>query len=391
MTNTFFKLKSIIIFCVIGSILILSCGDRGEMRPINEISQFVDALPNEVIYPADNPYSLEKEELGRLLFWDPVLSGTQEVACATCHHPDKGYADGLTFSRGVGATGLGTNRIGGMQTTRNAHTVINTAFNGMNIQGQYNPVLAPMFWDNRATSLEEQAGLPLLSKEEMRGSDIAEEDLMPLILDRLNAIPDYQAKFNAAFGTSVITQDLLLKAIATFERSLIATNSPFDEYMRGDENALSRRELDGLNTFIAVGCADCHSGPMFSDYELHVVGVPDNITPVDRGATNDFDFRTPTLRNVALTAPYMHNGSLRTLEDVLDFYEDVSEGGRRGNNNINANLDQNDLDEEIRDLRLNGNQIDDIISFLETLNDRDFDKTIPSSLPSGLPVGGNIQ
>ena len=266
-------------------------------------NEFISALPETVQYPADNPYSQEKEELGRLLYWDPILSGTKDVACVSCHHPSLGYADGLDFSQGVGGRGLGQNRSAGVKTRRNAPTVINTAFNGIDNEGVYSPESAPMFWDNRATSLEGQALLPMLSKEEMRGEAIAEDVILDTIVQRLNAIPAYVARFEQAFGSDEINQSRILAAIATFERGIIANNSRFDQYMRGDTEALSDFEIQGMNAFIAVGCADCHSGPMFSDYELHTIGVQDNISPPDAGASNNFDFRTPTLRNLKPDGP----------------------------------------------------------------------------------------
>jgi len=352
-----------------------------------EASELLSALPEDVLYPINNPYSKEKEDLGRLLYWDPVLSGTKDVACVSCHHPDFGYADGLGFSKGVGGRGLGPNRSGGLTTRRNAHTVINTAFNGIDTNGFYVPELAPMFWDNRAESLEGQALLPMLSKEEMRGEAIAEEAIIDTIIQRLISIPEYLSLFEQAFGTNEINQENILAAIATFERGIIANNSPFDQYMRGNTNALTDFQIQGMNEFVEVGCADCHSGPMFSDYELHTIGVMDNISPPDEGASNSFDFRTPTLRNLNLTAPYMHNGIHATLEEVMDFYEDVAEGD---DDQRNVNVAENELDEEMQDLDLDDDQIDSIIAFLNALNDDSFDKTIPLSVPSGLPVGGRI-
>ncbi len=367
--------------------LIVSCQDDDIILDIQNIQESISALPEGVQYPSNNPYSEEKENLGRLLYWDPVLSGTKDVACVSCHHPNLGYADGLDFSQGVGGSGLGPSRFGGVKTKRNAPTVINTAFNGIDNDGNYSPEVAPMFWDNRAESLEGQALLPMLSKEEMRGTSIAENFIIDTIIQRLNAIPEYVGKFEQAFGSTEINQDRILAAIATFERGIVANNSRFDQYMRGDLSALTDFEIDGMNAFVQVGCADCHSGPMFSDYELHTIGVQDNITPADQGATNNFDFRTPTLRNLNLTAPYMHNGLHATLEDVMEFYEEVAEGD---DDQLNNNVSVNQLDEEMQDLDLDDDQIDEIIAFLNTLNDDSFDKTIPDSVPSGLPVGGNI-
>ena len=372
-------LIAILLFSLIG------CQD--EDMVISDPNEFISALPENVVYPNDNPYTPEKEELGRMLYWDPILSGTKEVACVSCHHPSLGYADGLDFSQGVGGNGLGPNRLGGQKTRRNAPTVINTAFNGVDNDGVYSPESAPMFWDNRAESLEGQALLPMLSKEEMRGEAIAEDFIMDTIVQRLNAIPEYLTRFEQAFGSNEINQDRILAAIATFERGIVANNSRFDQYMRGDVNAMTDFEIQGMNAFIQVGCADCHSGPMFSDYELHTIGVMDNITPPDQGATDSFDFRTPTLRNLDLTAPYMHNGIHATLEDVMEFYEEIAEGD---DDQRNVNVAENELDEEMQDLDLEEDQIDAIIEFLNTLNDDSFDKTIPDSVPSGLPVGGNI-
>ncbi len=367
-------------------LLIISCQDAELILDVQDVQESISALPQEVISPVDNPYAEEKENLGRLLYWDPILSGKKDVACVSCHHPNLGYTDGLDFSQGVGGIGLGQNRSGGVKTRRNAPTIINTAFNGIDNNGNYNPEISPMFWDNRAQSLEGQALLPMLSKEEMRGTAIAEALIIDTIIQRLNAIPGYMAKFEQAFGSTEINQSRILAAIATFERGIIANNSRFDQYMRGNSNALTNFEIEGMNAFIQVGCADCHSGPMFSDYELHTIGVKDNVTPPDQGATNNFDFRTPTLRNLNLTAPYMHNGLHRTLEEVMEFYEDIAEGN---NAELNINIIESQLDEEMQDLELEDDQIDEILAFLNTLNDDSFDTTIPDSVPSGLSVGGN--
>ena len=379
------NIRLIVFSSMILLLLLISCQE--DNRFIINQQDFISALPQEVAYPADNPYTLEKENLGRLLYWDPILSGTNDVACVSCHHPDLGYADGLDFSKGVGGTGLGPNRFGGLQTRRNAPTVINTAFNGIDNEGMFSPESAPMFWDNRAKSLEGQALLPMLSKEEMRGEAITEHAIIDTIIQRLNAIPEYVALFEEAFGSSEISENNILAAIATFERGIVANNSPFDQYMRGDATAMTDFEIQGMNAFIQVGCADCHSGPMFSDYELHTIGVRDNITPPDAGATNRFDFRTPTLRNLNLTSPYMHNGLYETLEQVMEFYEEVAEGD---DDERNVNVAENQLDEEMQDLDLDDDQIDAIIAFMNALNDNSFDKAIPSRVPSGLPVGGNI-
>lgn len=347
----------------------------------------ITALPAAVLYPDNNPHSTAKADLGRMLFWDPVLSGAKDVACATCHHPDLGYADGRDLSSGINGIGLGPNRRGGELVRRNAPTVINTAFNGMDINGRYNPENAPMFWDNRAQSLEEQALLPILSHEEMRGPAIAEADIVDSVVQRLNAIPGYRNMFASAFGDGGITETRIAQALATFQRDIVANNSPFDQYIRGDETAMSNQAIQGMNTFLRVGCAECHNGPMFSDFDLHTLSVPDHPLVDDAGANGDFDFRTPTLRNLDVTAPYMHNGVFDNLRDVLEFYNDISGGGA---DSQNPNVADNQIAQDARRLQLNGGDINEIISFLEALNDENFDRTIPQQVPSGLPVGGAI-
>jgi len=383
-------------FLLIGILFLGSCellefderGGRGDRGNNGNVEEVISALPEAQTYPASNPHSDEKVNLGRMLFWDPVMSGGKDVACVSCHHPDFGYADGIDLPLGVNGRGLGVNRTGGVLVKRNSPTVINTAFNGIDNNGNYSPLDAPMFWDSRVKSLELQAIHPMLSKEEMRGELISEAAIIDTIIHRLNTISQYKAMFAAAFGSDEITEERIGMAIATFERTIVANNSRFDQYMRGDNDALSDDEIDGMNRFVAVGCADCHNGAMFSDYELHTIGVPNHALVTDEGATGDFDFRTPTLRNLLYTEPYMHNGEFETLEDVVEFYEDIADGRE---NRINSQLDINDLDRDARNLNLNGRDVDEIVAFLRALTDDNFDKTVPQSVPSGLSVGGNIQ
>lgn len=365
---------------VIASLFLLnSCAPDNEEDDfdlgINPTNDVISALPTDVIAPANNQSTTEKIELGRALFWDPVLSGNGDISCATCHHPNEGYADGIERSLGTGGTGLGTNRRGGIEVARNSPTIINTAFNGINQGGNYDPSNAEMFWDNRTRSLELQAIQPLLSAEEMRGPNISEQAIIDTVLNRLRNIPAYATLFQNSFGgTNPINEVNLGRAIAAFERSIIANDSPFDRYQRGDLNALTNQQINGMMQFIEVGCADCHSGPMLSDYDLHNISVPDDGLNDDGGGNNRF--RTPTLRNLGSTAPYMHNGTFNSLQQVMQHYD------RNGGNN-------NNLDPEFRDLgNLNNQNIQEIISFLNALNDNSFDQTIPSSVPSGMNPGG---
>jgi len=365
-------------------------GRRDGRRPRD--TSPLTALPQAVVAPADNPHSLAKADLGRLLFWDPILSGSEDVACATCHHPDFGYAENLDISIGVNGVGLSSARSFASPNSipfvkRNSQTILNTAFNGIDPQGRYDPATAPMFWDVRAEGLEAQALIPLLTFEEMRGHAYSEEDAVDNVVTRLQGIPAYEELFSSAFGGAISAENLG-KALAAFQRTLVANDSPYDRYMRGDSGAMSRVQIEGMRQFERVGCKDCHNGPMFSDYKLHVLGIPDNrkLPESDRGGVDQsYAFRTASLRNLAYTAPYMHSGVFRRLDDVLDFYDDR---GRRDARNQNLGRDQ--LDPLLRGLGDVDDHEREIIAFLGALNDDSFDKTIPAQVPSGLPPGGRI-
>jgi cytochrome c peroxidase len=347
----------------------VSCStDEGVYVPIDER---IGALPEFVIDPVDNPTTSEKVELGRKLFWDPVLSGNFDVACATCHHPDKGWGDNLARSIGVGGSGLGEVRTGGAIVDRNANTIINSAFNGIDVNGNYDPSNTAMFWDNRVSSLEEQSLETIKSMPEMRGNAYSEENAIAIVSQRLANIPEYVTMFNDDFGSpNAIDGDKISKAIAAYERTIIANNSRFDQYARGDVNALTSFEIRGLNSFLEMNCTACHGGPMFSDYELHDLGIEDDGIN-DNGVNGKF--RTPTLRNLSVTGPYFHNGTFSTLEEAVNFYN---------------NFEQND--EDAQRLNFDENEVDAIVAFLRTLNDENFDKTVPDGVPSGLSVGGDI-
>jgi len=357
-------------------------------------------LPRTARAPAANPSTPEKVALGRLLFWDPVLSGPKDVACGTCHHPEFGYAENRDLSIGVTGAGLGHRRRFAAGSSiplvkRNSQTILNVAFVGSDEQGNYDPATAPMFWDVRAKGLEAQALEPLKALEEMRGRTYAEDKAVETVVARLNEVPEYRRLFAQAFGgTRPVTPANLGNALAAFQRSIVANNAPFDRYMRGDRAAMNASQLAGMRRFERVGCANCHNGPMFSDYKLHVLGVPDNpALPTDPGAEGRYAFRTASLRNLRFTAPYMHSGIFNTLEDVLEFYDDVDNGGgRRGgrNNDRNANVSRDELDPLLRQLRGVDDDDFELLAFLDALSDEKFDRNIPKTVPSGLPVGGTI-
>jgi cytochrome c peroxidase len=360
--------------------------------PEDDIAKLA-ALPTEVPAPADNPSSPEKVALGRLLFFDPILSGPKDVACATCHHPEFGFAESLEISIGVNGRGTGSNRDFSTPgdipfVKRNSQTILNAAFNGLTLTGSADASNAPMFWDIRAKGLENQSLEPIKSFEEMRGHRYVKEAAVDSVVNRLKKIAEYRRLFQEAFSTSdAINSQNLARAIATYERTLVGGNSRFDQYMRGDRSALSINEIDGMQVFLKSGCAKCHNGPMLSDYKVHALGVPDNekLTQSDAGVDNQYKFRTPSLRNLRFTAPYMHSGKLKTLEQVLEFYEDLA-----GDKIRNPLVGKPQIDPIIELLKVDFKDISLIVEFLNTLNDDQFDRTIPKRVPSGLPVGGNL-
>lgn len=380
------------------ALLLSSCFDGKKEYEKTEVANNIittfRALPKSVKSPIDNPTSETKVQLGKLLFFDPILSGNKDVACATCHHPDNGYAEFLDISIGPNAQGFGSKRRFKKPNDipfvkRNAPTIINTAYNGIDAYGNYHPEDASMFWDDRVQSLEKQSLEPIKAFEEMRGHGFSEDSILYVVVNRIKSIPEYEKLFESAFKEpNSVTVENLAKAIAAFERSLVTNNSRFDQYMRGDKEAILISEQEGFELFKAVGCVNCHNGPMFSDYKMHVLGTPENgkLKEPDKGVADTFAFRTPTLRNLRFTAPYMHNGSLPTLKKVLEFYEDISVGKQR-----NEYVAVHKYDPFVRELNLSVKEMSLIISFLNTLNDDSFDRSIPDKVPSGLAVGGNIK
>ncbi len=312
--------------------------------------------------PPDNPQTPEKAELGRLLFYDPILSGDNARSCATCHHPDLGFTDGR--GRSIGADGK--------PMRRGAPTLWNVGY------------LRRLFWDGRAASLEEAARLSLVDPQEM-----AEQP--ERLVQELRAIPEYRERFDRAFGGrdgSAVTFENVAKAIAAFERTLISRNSPFDRFAAGDPTALTPAQRRGLNLFRSgrTRCFECHTLPLFGSSDFRVIGVPDLPgMPADRGRAevtgsprDERAFKVPTLRNVALTAPYMHNGAFATLEEVIDFYRD---GGGRG-----RGMDLPNLDAKIQPFHLSSEERADLVAFLYALTDESALPPVPDAVPSGRPV-----
>lgn len=375
--------------------------DRAWLREVAGVLPLAEITPP---HPPNNPAAPKREALGRLLFFDPILGGERDVSCATCHHPDFGWADGLARSVGVGGGGglsaerrRGFSAVDGMpleETARNAPTVLNTGLAGR--FGAAPSFLSVQFWDGRVDKgLEAQALLPLGSADEMAGHAFSEQQASSEVVSRLREVEAYEDLFREAFpvmsgAESAITASMLARALAAFQRSLIALDSPFDQWLAGDEDALGASAKRGLALFAGeAGCLSCHHGPMFSDYRFHVIGTrqagPGR--PLTRGYDRGrFDvtgadadlyaFRTPPLRNVSQTAPYGHAGTYATLEEIVWLHVRVDN---------DAGLDPARIDPLLRAVDLDDGQMKDLVAFLESLEGELPAVTVPDSVPSGLP------
>lgn len=380
-------------------IFILSGCDNFTPRPVeftqDDIIQIGDVhtleIDNQVVssLPQTPPViDTNQAALGKLLFWDPILSGDQDVACATCHLPEQGYTDGLQQSIGVGGTGRGADRQPGHTgfVRRNSQGLTNTAWNGIDSAGLFDPENAPMFWDSRVKSLALQALEPIRDRQEMRGDQFTREQIDLEIENRLNQIDEYRTLFAAAFNDNTPTLENAAVALAEFQKTLVANNSDFDRWMRGEPDAMSAEQISAMQEFVLAGCADCHSGPMFSDFELHVLGAAEHgVRDEPDNGDGNFAFRTPTLRQLDFTAPYFHNGQFASLSRAIEFYDERD-------SSANPNVPSSSLDEELLDIpEMDEGRGDFIENFLRALNDNRFDQTIPESVPSGLPPGGVLQ
>ena len=315
--------------------------------------------------------------LGEILYFDKRLSADGGVSCATCHDPATAFASKDTIAIGV------RNKVG----TRNVPTILNAKF------------AKTFFWDGRVGTLEEQAKQPLLNASEMGLESEA------VLVHRLSAIPEYQKQFRRLFPREGITLTTVAKAIAAYERTLISNNSPFDRFIKGDRNAITENQKAGWLLFKGKAqCIECHrfstSETLFTDFKFYNTGVAfsdqnfetlsrriETITSFDPSSlahqpefselgrflvTNDKNdvgaFKTPSLRDVELTGPYMHNGSLRTLLDVIRFY---NQGGQKNQN----------LNNKIRPLHLNEQEVNQLVEFLRALTSDDVLQKVQTSKP----------
>ncbi len=324
-------------------------------RPYFDQNFVWKALPERAPDPADNPTTPEKVALGKRLFFDKSLSRDSTLSCSSCH-------DLYALAGGDGsATALG---IDGQRGNRNAPTVWNAAFQDR------------LFWDGRAASLEEQAGGPLINPVEMGMPSWA------AVEERVRRNPGYAPEFAAVFGDETINIDRITKAIAAFERTLITPDSPYDRFIRGDLSALTAQQFRGMGLFQSVGCINCHFGPNFSAASVFDTSQPLRpfpVTPIpktvryrltkDTGAapevTGSGVWRVPSLRNVALTGPWLHNGSVTELEEVVR----IMSAAQRGYTGPMLRWsDQEQVLFEQTQRVLSENEIKDIVAFLNALS-----------------------
>ena len=290
-------------------------------------------------WPKDNPYSKQKAELGRLLYFDKRLSSDGTISCATCHNLSCGYSDCKALSIGIGSN----------KGVRNSPTVINAAYSSL------------LFWDGRASSLEEQAKGPLSNVKEM--TDVKDvHEAYKQCAQKIRDIPGYKPLFKQAFGRDEISIDDIAKAIATFERTILSGGSHYDYYRSGDHKAMSEQQIKGFKVYKKIGCMNCHGGFNFSDDRFMNIGVGMDKENPDTGRyaiTHDEKdwgaFKVPTLREIENTYPYMHDGSLATLEEVIDYYD---KGGTPNKN----------LHPLMRPLHLSEDEKSQLLAFLKALN-----------------------
>lgn len=310
--------------------------------------------------PRRDGFSAKQIDLGRYLFFDPLLSGDGSLSCASCHHPDQGFSDGKARSIGVQQRPV----------KRSSPTLWNAAF------------LQHFFWDARANTLEEQLSGPLYAADEM-GNTPAQ------LLADLNGNAVYRDLFRQAFGdqAAVITLAQIYRALSAFEASLISLNSPYDRYAHGYHDALTSDEIAGMNIFrsFVARCAECHTPPLFTNQQIAVLGTPEpEGLPLDVGAEKTFNakklkggFKVPTLRNIAKTAPYMHSGRFKTLRDSVEFYT-------KGRGHAVPEGVEMQLHWHIWEPNLAAHELDLLVAFLNTLTDETFKPAIPERVPSGL-------
>jgi len=308
---------------------------------------------NRINIPADNPTTKQGVYLGRLLFYETKLSATNTISCGSCHQQSKAFTDGRALSVGVG----------GALAARNSMSLANLLW------------ARKFFWDGRATGLEAQAGFPLTNPHEMGQA-------LQVSAEKLSEISRYPTLFNLVYGDSNITANRIIKAIAQFERTLISSNSKYDKYLR-NEGKLTTDELNGLALFNnapnpakgirGANCSHCHGGTknymeLFHNNGLDSTAKDEGIAALTGLATDKGRFKVPTLRNIALTAPYMHDGRFKTLDEVIDHYsEHIKQSAA-----LSAVLQNESNEPGGTSLKLLPKEKKELITFLNTLTDSTF-------------------
>jgi len=396
------------------AILLAGCGDDStapgqETTPglrAAALEAGLAALPAEPVRPLENPLSPERVELGHLLFFDPILSGPMDVACSTCHLPRLAFTDGRQFPSGAGATGLGPDRtLPGpaplREMPRNSPTILNVGLFG---RGTGEPVTnGTMFWSGSAFGLEDQVLNPIAADTELRGDTYEKEVALDSVLVRLRGIPGYLDRFATAFPDEaamaggdpavLVTPRTLRLAIAAYMRELVTPDAPLDRWLAGRDDALTDAQERGLALFVGeAGCAGCHTGPLLSDFSMHVIGgaqagLGRDTTPGDDLGWGEFGgtpfaFRTPPLRQIAVTPPYFHAGTEATLRAVLEF--------KNAGRSEHPAVEDDELSPLAGPLGLSDAQLDDLEAFLLALTDPLVEAgplfLAPAAVPSGLEV-----
>ncbi len=311
----------------------------------NDLSHYLK--PKSISYPKDNPITPQKIELGKLLFFDKRVSKSNTISCASCHNPKLGWSDGLP--KAIGDEGK--------KGRRNSPTIINSAY------------LESFFHDGRASSLEEQALGPIEAEVEMN---------MPLdeLVKKLKNIKGYQKLFLEAFGQQGITKETIAKAIASFERTILSSETPFDKWIKGDDDAISSDAKDGFGVFIHKGrCGSCHDGFNFTNESFNNVGLGDKndlgVYEISKNKSRIWygAFKTPTLRDIEKSFPYFHDGSVKTLEEAVTI---CGNGGRKPVK-IRSPF--------FRDRELNTQEVQNVVFFLKTLTSTSQNIQIPLIFP----------
>lgn len=305
-------------------------------------------LPDSPPAPADNPWTQAKAELGKKLFFDPRMSGTGQVTCVSCHLPERGWEDGLPTAV----------RYGGKVMKVASPTIVNIAYNGI------------FMWDGRLPTLDKQAFVGQGIKADINAGAEERGIQEGAHIERLKAVKGYQTEFAKAFpdlpANQRITRETIAKAIASFERTVVSNTSPFDRWVKGDKSALTDSQVNGFMVFVGKGnCATCHSAPNFTDDGFHNLGLksyadPDHhkgrMAQKPKPAKTDGAFKTPTLRDIAQRAPHFHDGSAKTLLDVVEHYD----RGGDVKTNLSANMKSS--------LGLTADEKKDLVAFMEALS-----------------------